>query len=125
MADSHEVLADRLNAEPVIFRGCSSTELAVMAALAIVVWLPLGFGLAWSLDAATMGFGIAAVGVVASIVGLATLFQRIKRNRPEGYYQQWLRMRLHAFGLCQPPWVVRSGPWDLGRTHAPLPPRDR
>ena len=125
MADSHEVLADRLNAEPAIFRGCSSTELAVMAAMAIVIWLPLGFGLAWSLDAATMGFGIAGVGVVASIVVLATLFQRIKRNRPEGYYQQWLRIRLHAFGLCRTPWVLRSGVWDLGRTHAPLPPRDR
>ena len=125
MADSHEVLADRLNAEPVIFRGCSSTELGVMAMLAIVLWLPLGFALAWSFDAATMGFGIAAVGVVASIVGLATLFQRIKRNRPEGYYQQWLRIRAHGLRLCRIPWVLRSGAWDLGRTHAPLPPRDR
>ncbi|MDE0250020.1 MAG: TIGR03750 family conjugal transfer protein [Gammaproteobacteria bacterium] len=125
MADSHEVLADRLNAEPVIFRGCSSTELGAMAVIAIGVWLPLGFGLAWSMDAATMGFGVAGVGVVASIVGLATLFQRIKRNRPEGYYQQWLRIRLHDFGLCRAPWVSRSGAWDLGRTHAPLPPRDR
>ncbi len=125
MADSHEVLADRLNAEPVIFRGCSSTELGVMAAMAIVIWLPLGFGLAWSLDAATMGFGIAGVGVVASIVGLATLFQRIKRNRPEGYYQQWLRIYLHGLKLCHTPWVLRSGAWDLGRTHASLPTRDR
>ena len=125
MADSHEVLADRLNTEPAIFRGCSSTELGVMAGLAIVVWLPLGFLLAWSLDAATMGFGIAGVGVVASIVGLATLFQRIKRNRPQGWYQQSLRIRLHAFGLGRTPWVLRSGSWDLGRTRAPLPSRDR
>ncbi len=125
MAESHEVLADRLNTEPAIFRGCSSTELGVMAGLAIVVWLPLGFLLAWSLNAATMGFGIAGAGVVASIVGLATLFQRIKRNRPQGYYQQWLRIRLHVLGLGSVPWVVRSGPWDLGRRRAPLSPRDR
>ncbi len=125
MSGSHEVLADRLNAEPAIFRGCSSSELGMMVGIAIVVWLPLGFLLAWLLSAATMGFGIAGVGVVGSVVILATLFQRIKRNRPEGYYQQWLRMRLHALGLGRAPWVLRSGTWDTGRTHAPLPARDR
>lgn len=125
MSGPHEVLADRLNAEPAIFRGCSSSELGMMAGIAIVVWLPLSFLLAWLLSAATMGFGIAGVGVVGSVVILATLFQRIKRNRPEGYYQQWLRMRLHSLGLGRPPWVLRSGTWDLGRTHAPLPARNR
>lgn len=126
MSDPHEVLADRLNAEPAIFRGCSSSELGTMTGLAIVVWLPLGFLLAWSLSAATMGFGIAGAGVVGSVVVLATLFQRIKRNRPEGYYQQGFRIRLHALGLYRAPWVLRSGTWDLGRTaHAPLPARNR
>lgn len=125
MSGSHEVLADRLNAEPAIFRGCSSSELGMMAGIAIAVWLPLGFLLAWLMSAATMGFGIAGVGVVGSVVILATLFQRIKRNRPEGYYQQWLRMRLHSLGLGRAPWVLRSGTWDIGRTHAPLPARNR
>ncbi|MDE0411319.1 MAG: TIGR03750 family conjugal transfer protein [Gammaproteobacteria bacterium] len=125
MSGSHEVLADRLNAEPAIFRGCSSSELGMMAGIAIAVWLPLGFLLAWLMGAATMGFGIAGVGVVGSVVILATLFQRIKRNRPEGYYQQWLRMRLHSLGLGRAPWVLRSGTWDIGRTHAPLPARNR
>ena len=125
MSGPHEVLADRLNAEPAIFRGCSSSELGMMAGVAIVVWLPLGFLLAWLMRAATMGFGIAGVGVVGSVVILATLFQRIKRNRPEGYYQQWLRMRLHLLGLGRAPWVLRSGIWDIGRTHAPLPARNR
>ncbi len=124
MSGSHEVLADRLNAEPAIFRGCSSSELGMMVGVAIVVWLPLGFLLAWLMSAATMGFGIAGVGVVGSVVILATLFQRIKRNRPEGYYQQWLRMRLHSLGLGRAPWVLRSGTWDIGRTHAPLPARN-
>lgn len=125
MSASHEVLADRLNAEPAIFRGCSSSELGMMVGIAIAVWLPSSFLLAWLLNAATMGFGIAAVGVVASVVILATLFQRIKRGRPDGYYQQWLRIRLHSLGLGRPPWVLRSGTWDIGRTHAPLPARNR
>ena len=126
MSNDHETLADRLNAEPAIFKGCSSSELGMILGLAIVVWLPLSLLLAWLLGAITMGFGIAGVGVVATVVVMATLFQRIKRGRPEGYYQQWLRIRLQTMGLYRTPWVLRSGSWDIGRTHyAPLPTRNR
>ncbi len=126
MSNDHETLADRLNAEPAIFKGCSSSELGMIVGLAIVVWLPLSLLLAWLLGAITMGFGIAGVGVVATVVVMATLFQRIKRGRPEGYYQQWLRIRLHTMGLYRTPWVLSSGSWDIGRTHyAPLPTRNR
>lgn len=126
MSNDHETLADRLNAEPAIFKGCSSSELGMIVGLAIVVWLPLSLLLAWLLGAITMGFGIAGVGVVATVVVMATLFQRIKRGRPEGYYQQWLRIRLQTMGLYRTPWVLRSGAWDIGRTHyAPVPTRNR
>lgn len=126
MANDHDILADRLNAEPAIFRGCSSSELGLIVGLAVVVWLPLSLLLAWLLGAITMGFGFAGVGVVATVVVLATLFQRIKRGRPDGYYQQWLRIRLHTRGLYRAPWVLRSGAWDIGRTpRAPLPSRNR
>ncbi len=126
MSQTQEILADRLNAEPAIFKGCSSSELGMIVGVAILVWLPLSLLLAWLLGAVTMGFGIAGVGVVATVVVMATLFQRIKRGRPEGYYQQWLRIRLQSMGLVRAPWVLRSGSWDIGRTqHAPLSSRDR
>ena len=126
MSETQEILADRLNAEPAIFKGCSSSELGMIVGVAILVWLPLSLLLAWLLGAVTMGFGIAGVGVVATVVVMATLFQRIKRGRPEGYYQQWLRIRLQSMGLTRAPWVLRSGSWDIGRTqHAPLSSRDR
>jgi len=126
MPNTHEILADRLNAEPTIFKGCSSSELGMIVGVAILVWLPLSLLLAWLLGAVTMGFGLAGVGVVATVVVMDTLFQRIKRGRPEGYYQQWLRIRLQSMGLVRAPWVLRSGSWDIGRTqHAPLSSRDR
>ena len=126
MSKTQEILADRLNAEPAIFKGCSSSELGMIVGVAILVWLLLSLLLAWLLGAVTMGFGIAGVGVVATVVVMATLFQRIKRGRPEGYYQQWLRIRLQSMGLVRAPWVLRSGFWDIGRTqYAPLSSRDR
>ena len=126
MAPHDDILADRLNAEPAIFKGCSSSELGVIVGLAALVWLPGSLLLAGLLGAVTMGFGLAGVGVVATVVATASLFQRLKRNRPDGYYQQRFILWLHARGLRRAPFVRRSGPWDIGRSfHAPLPPRDR
>jgi conjugative transfer region protein (TIGR03750 family) len=116
MTQQQDVLADRLNAEPAIFKGCSSTELGTIVGLAILLWLPLSLLLAWVFGAVTMGFGIAGVGVIATVIVSATVFQRVKRDRPDGYYQQYLRIRLHQWGLMGCPWVRRSGVWDIGRT---------
>ena len=74
----------------------------------------------------TMGFGLAGVGVVATVLAMATLFQRLKRNRPDGYYQQHIVIWLHDNGLWRSALVGRSGSWDIGRTgYASLPLRDR
>ena len=126
MADRHDILADRLNAEPAIFKGCSSSELGVIVGVAALVWLPLSLIVAGLAGAVTMGFGIAGVGIVATVLLMASLFQRLKRNRPDGYYQQRIVLWLDDRGLRRSPFVRRSGAWDIGRTaNATLPVRDR
>jgi conjugative transfer region protein (TIGR03750 family) len=126
MSERHDILADRLNAEPVIFKGCSSSELGVIVGVAALVWLPVSLILAWLAGAVTMGFGIAGVGIVATVLLMASLFQRLKRNRPDGYYQQQIVLWLDDRGLRRSPFVRRSGAWDIGRSaHATLPIRDR
>lgn len=126
MSDRHDILADRLNAEPAIFKGCSSSELGVIVGVAALVWLPVSLILAWLAGAVTMGFGIAGVGIVATVLLMASLFQRLKRNRPDGYYQQQIVLWLDVRGLKRSPFVRRSGAWDIGRSaHATLPIRDR
>jgi conjugative transfer region protein (TIGR03750 family) len=87
MTAREDILADRLNAEPAIFKGCSSSELGVIVGVAALVWLPVSLLLAGLMGAVTMGFGLAGVGVVATVVVTASLFQRLKRNRPDGYFQ--------------------------------------
>lgn len=126
MADRHDILADRLNAEPAIFKGCSSSELGVIVGVAALVWLPVSLILAGLAGAVTMGFGIAGVGIVATVLLMASLFQRLKRNRPDGYYQQRIVIWLDDRGVRRSPFVRRSGAWGIGRTaHATLPARDR
>jgi len=111
-----DILADRLNVEPVIFKGCSSSELGVIVGVAVVIWLPVSLILAGLMGAVTMGFGIAGVGVVATVVVMASLFQRLKRNHPDGYYQQQFSIWLHDHGLRRAPFIRRSGAWDIGRS---------
>ena len=124
--DRDDILADRLNAEPAIFKGCSSSELGVIVGVGALVWLPVSLVLAGLMGAVTMGFGLAGVGVVATVVVMAILFQRLKRNRPDGYYQQRFVIWLHDNGVRRSALVRRSGSWDIGRTgYAPLPLRDR
>ena len=126
MSERHDILADRLNAEPAIFKGCSSSELGIIVGVAALVWLPVSLILAWLAGAVTMGFGIAGVGIVATVLLMASLFQRLKRNRPDGYYQQQIVLWLDVRGLKRSPFVRRSGAWDIGRSaHATLPIRDR
>ena len=121
-----EILADRVNTEPAIFKGCSSSELGVIVVVAALVWLPLSLLIAGLLGAVTMGFGLAGVGVVATVVIAATLFQQLKRNRPDGYCQQRFVIWLHDAGMRRSPLIRRSGVWDIGRSwDGTLPLRDR
>ena len=58
------------------------------------------------------------------VLAAAAMLQRLKRNRPEGYYLLKTRLWLHDHGLKRAPFVRRSGLWDLGRRNEPLPFRD-
>ena len=115
MSASNNILADRLNVEPAIFRGCSSSELGIIVTLATLVWLPLSVLLAWSLGAASMGLGLAGVAIVGTVVITASIFQRLKRGRPDGYYQQRFIIGLSSLGLRRSPFIRRDGHWSLGR----------
>ncbi|PLX61427.1 TIGR03750 family conjugal transfer protein [Sedimenticola selenatireducens] len=126
MPGRDDILANRLNAEPAIFKGCSSSELGIIVGVAALIWLPVSLLLAGLMGAVTMGFGIAGVGVVATVIVMAGLFQRLKRGRPEGYYQQRIAIRLDDIGLRRSPFIRRSGAWDIGRSRrATLSLRDR
>ena len=125
MSDHDDILADRLNVEPTIFKGCSSSELGLIVGVAALIWLPVSLLLAGLMGAVTMGFGLAGVGVVGTVIVMATLFQRLKRGRLDGHYQQHASIWLEDHGLRRSPFIRRSGSWDIGRTrYATLPQRD-
>ena len=116
MSAASNIRADRLNVEPTIFKGCSSSELGVIVTLAVIIWLPLSVLLAWALGAPSMGLGVAGIAIVLTVVMTAAVFQRVKRGRPDGYYQQRFVIGLSRLGLRRSPFIRRNGYWAIGRT---------
>ena len=113
---NEERVADRMNEEPSIFKGCSTSELLVIVVVATAFWLPVCLIVGLVFGAIAMGLGATGVCVVGSVVLGAGVFQKLKSGRPDGYYQQSFRIVLAERKLVRSPFVIRSGPWDLGRT---------
>lgn len=111
-----ETLADRLNQEPVIFRGSTNSELGIILLCAVVFWIPFGFILAALFGAVVMGLGISSLGVLITIVVGSTVFQRIKRGKPDNFYQHQVIIKLDQLKLRKSGLILTSGHWDLGRT---------
>lgn len=116
MMTTERLLAERLNAEPSIFRGCTSSELGALVASACAFWLPVSLLLAWGLGVPSMGFGLAGAAIIVSVVIAASVLQRLKRGRPDAYYRHRLVLRLAELGLMRSRFIHRQGYWSLGRT---------
>lgn len=115
MQDS-DVLADRVDIEPPIFKGCSSSELLAMLIVAALVWLPLSVLSALAIGKGAFALAILAVGVIGSVYVGACVFQRVKRNRPDHYYVHLVMRLLQLSKLRSFPLTWRSGHWDIGRS---------
>lgn len=116
ISEQQELLADRLNSEPLIFRGCSHSELGMILLGAVVFWLPMSLIVAAAFGALSMGLGLAGLGILASVYFGATLFQAIKRGRPDNYYRHLIWVTLNDLGLWRSPLIRRTGYWSLGRS---------
>ena len=110
-----ETLADRLNSEPVIFRGSTNSELGVIALVAALFWLPFSVLIGTLIGKFFIAVGLSAVGVLATIFFGSTLFQRIKRGKPDFYYQHVVIIKLQRMGLRASQLILRNGLWSLGR----------
>ncbi|MDX1655789.1 MAG: TIGR03750 family conjugal transfer protein [Candidatus Competibacteraceae bacterium] len=106
---------DRLNREPPIFKGCSSTELGLLALAGSLFWLPVGLLLAWLAGVPALGLGLAVAATVVTTVLGTGVVRQLKRGRPDGYYWQKLMITLHDRRWHRSPFIRVDGPLDLGR----------
>jgi len=111
-----DILADRVDVEPPIFKGCSSSELIALLLMAVAVWIPLSILISLMLGKVAFALGIIACGVIGTVFVGAGIFQRVKRNRPDHYYMHAIQRFLHVRKWRTGPFVWRSGIWDISRS---------
>jgi len=112
-----DLLANRLNYDAVIFKGCTMNELLVVAGicigiscilLAIIVQILFGnfiYGVA-------CGFALGG-GLTYLACGI---LEKFRRGQEKGYIQQLLILKLYKFGFPTNKEVIRrSGSWTIGR----------
>lgn len=115
MVDKHEILADRLNEQPTIFRGCSSQELVMILWIATLVWIPLCVFFAALVGYTMVGFSLGGIGVGLTVFVVATIFQKLKRGKPIGYYHQVVTCMLHDKHIWRSKFIRHTGTWGIGR----------
>lgn len=110
------LLPTRLNAEPSIYKGCSLSELMLLIVLGGAVLVPLSVLVCALAGYLMMGFGLGLLLVITWVVIGASLMQRLKRDRPIGYYQLRLRLLLEDTGLVRRRFIRQGRCWSTGRS---------
>ncbi|OAD41696.1 hypothetical protein LPB72_10275 [Hydrogenophaga crassostreae] len=109
-------VTDRVNVEPAIIRGMTVTEAKVISLVAVPVFLVIG-----GIVLLVTGFWqfILVLGIAGPLFTLwyaSGRLQKIKRNRPDGYYTQAIHFWLAKRGLVTSHYLSLHGHWDLGRS---------
>lgn len=113
--NNDEILADRLNTEPPIFRGLSNSELGMVMKVGVVFWVPTCLFIAFLAGATMMGLGVAMIMLLITVLASGTILQRIKRGRPDYYFQHKIALRNVKNATRSDNFIVYTGTWEIGR----------
>ena len=111
---------DRVNVEPAILLGLSSTEAVWTIVAAFSDWVPIGVLIGLLTRSMAIGVLFSSVTPLATVYIAAQKMAVVKRDRPDLYYLHLFRQTLARTGLRRSRFVIHFGGWDLGRSLPPL-----
>jgi conjugative transfer region protein (TIGR03750 family) len=116
MRQETDMLVNRLNFDPVVYKGCTEKEI-LLVVLITALPLCLLFGIFGYLLWQNIFFGILIGGIlgIGGVFAALNLVQRLKRDKEPGYLQQALFYKLEQKHLLKTPVIRRSGVWMIGR----------
>ena len=121
MSDEHPTYVrstcERINDEPIILKGMTSTELRLAIYVSFGFWLPVSIILGVTIGKIQLLLGFVGVAGILSVLAVGSIFQKVKRNKPDGYYQQLVTIFLSKIGLKKMPFIKYSGAWSVGRNN--------
>ena len=121
--DDEIPLVDRVNTEPPILKGLSSTESLWAIGLAFAVWVPIGVLSGLLFSSLAIGVLVTGAGALAAVWLAAGRMQRVKRDRPDHYYIHLAQRWCVRHGLARARFITHVGRWDMGRSLLQRAPR--
>lgn len=110
-------VAALINIEPCLYKGLTTTELTNFSLVLFIFWfIALYFVIyikSGVIMLAIISLPLALVFSIITIIVLAEVMQKIKRNRPEGYYLLRLNVLLKKYGLVNNHLIVNSYYWSV------------
>lgn len=111
-----EFLPDRLNREPVVFRGMTTTELFIALGSGLLAGLLCGIFPAVALSIWALIPTGALAGAALAVMAGGKYLARLKRGKPDTWLYQALEARLARSGFGNPRLVQRSTVWCIRRS---------
>ncbi|EAN4681537.1 TIGR03750 family conjugal transfer protein [Salmonella enterica] len=116
MTQTIEFLPDRLNREPVVFRGMTTTELFIALGGGLLSGLVCGIFPAILLGIWALVPTGALVGAALAVLIGGKWLARLKRGRPDTWLYRVMGARLARHGFGDPKLVQKSAVWVARRS---------
>lgn len=116
MALTIEFLPDRLNREPVVFRGMTTTELFITFIIGFTAGLLGGITPAVALHIWALIPTGALLGSALCVMAGSRYMARLKRGRPDSWLYQTLGAFMSRRGFGDPRLIQRSAVWTVRRS---------
>lgn len=114
--DLSHVRPNHVNEEALVFRGCTNSEISLIAGASVVFWAVVMTLIGLPFDMAIIMFSLSLLMSVITIFIVATALQHVKRGRPPGHYQHLISLLLARCRMKKCPYMLHDGQFSLGRT---------
>ena len=112
---AYGVLADRVDGEPPIILGLTTSEILLVALVVGLVLLPLVLLVAAAVGLGSLALSLTGFAFLGGVYIGSVVLRRLKRGRPLGHYQVMAAVAMQR-AIGGDKFMLRSGPWSLGRT---------
>lgn len=107
---------DRVNVEPAILLGLSSSEALWTISVAFAIWIPIA-GVISAMSSSFPLFILLATSLpLVTVWIMAKKMAAVKRNRPDLYYVHAMRKWAAMKGIRRSRYLTHVGEWDVGRS---------
>lgn len=116
IARNHAPVTARVNTEPPVLNGMAATEATWIAVLSVAVYAFVGLLVILTTGLWQIGLAFPTFGTALTLWGASLRLAKLKRGRPDYYYEHAMQRWMAARGLSGDRFLTRTGFWSTGRS---------